>query len=103
METQTSSPINHRVEVNLLGQKLVLKTAEQNSAEFQAIIDLAKRKLEEAQSRAKNAPLHQVAFLALLDLAEEYIRAKNSTENFQAGINEKASELFRLIEAEFSE
>ena len=103
METQTSSPTNNRVEVNLLGQKLVLKSAEQNTAEFQAIIDLAKQKLEDAQSRAKSAPLHQVAFLALLDLAEEYIRAKKNAENFQAGINEKATELFRLIEAEFGE
>ncbi|MBI2712225.1 MAG: cell division protein ZapA [Bdellovibrio sp.] len=97
-ETRT---IETKIEVKLLGQKLVLKSADLNAERFQEIIHLAGKKLDLAQARAKNAPPHQVALLALLDLAEEYVAAKKRTQDYQTEMHEKSDELRRLIEAEF--
>lgn len=92
MEKQT-------VETEFLGQKLVLKT-EGDPSFVQEVVDLASLKVKEAEGRAKGAAPHQVALLAVMDLAEDYLRAKKKATDYRSELGEKASHLLQLIETE---
>jgi cell division protein ZapA (FtsZ GTPase activity inhibitor) len=90
-----------KVEITLLGQRLVLKSSQINADVFKEIVQLATHKLDQAQARTKGAPAHQVALLALLDLAEEYVSAKKKTQDYKTEMAERSNQLLSLIEAEF--
>ena len=89
------------IEVNLLGQKIALKSTESDPEVIQAIFQLVSKKLGEAESRARGAAAHQVALLALLDLAEEYVKARKRTLDFKQQLDDKSSKLLDLVEAGF--
>lgn len=97
----TETPVETKVEINLLGQRLVLRSSQMSAEAFQEITQIASRKLDAAQERSKGAPAHQIALLALLDLAEEYVSAKKKTQNYKDQMTEKSNQLLNLIEAEF--
>ncbi len=87
-------------EVKLLGQRIVLKTSEKDPETIRQILQLVVLRIEEAEKRSKGAAPHQIALLALLDLAEEYIKAKKRTVDFKQQLDDKSSKLLSLIEAE---
>ena len=65
------------------------------------VLQLVSLKVSEAEKRSKGAAPHQIALLALLDLAEEYIKAKKRTLDFKQQLDDKSSKLLSLVEAEF--
>ncbi len=84
------------IEISFLGQKMMFKASgdpEKNTE----VLELVTKKLLSAESRAKNLAPHQIAILALLDLAEDYIQAKTNTKKFKLNMDQKSKELFRLI------
>lgn len=86
-------------EIRLLGQRIALKTTD-NDPEFTAeVVELVSGRLEAVEQRLTGQKSrHQVTLLALLDLAEEYIRAKKRTAHYKAEIEARTAELQRLIE-----
>jgi cell division protein ZapA (FtsZ GTPase activity inhibitor) len=88
-------------EVKLLGQRIVLKTSEADPEVLQQVLQLVTLKISEAESRSRGAAPHQVALVALLDLAEEYIKAKKRTLDFKRQLDDKSNQLLSLVEAEF--
>jgi cell division protein ZapA (FtsZ GTPase activity inhibitor) len=88
-------------EIRLLGQKVVLKPSETDPEIVRQVVQLATAKLNEAESRSQGAAPHQIALIALLDLAEEYIKAKKRTVDFKRQLDEKSSKLLSLVEADF--
>ena len=86
------------MEIKLLGQKLLLKSDADPEVATE-VLRLVSQRLGEAGTRTKrdNQPLH-VALLALLDLAEEYVRAKRRFEDYQKTIEAKSEELKQLLE-----
>ena len=93
---KTSHPAT--AEVQLLGHKIVLRTSD-NDPEFAAeVIELVSARLEAVEKRLKGHKIpHQVTLLALLDLAEEYVRAKKGTADFKAEVETRSDELFRAL------
>jgi cell division protein ZapA (FtsZ GTPase activity inhibitor) len=89
------------VELKLLGQKLVLRPSETDPELIKEVIELVTKKVTEAESRTKTAAAHQIALLALLDLAEEYCKAKRRTRDYQRDVEDKTGKLLSLVEAEF--
>ena len=89
------------LEVSIQGQKIPLRAREDDPARAKVVIDLVSERLRDAESRSKpsTAP-HQVAVLALLDLAEEFLRMKEKTELFKKKMSEKSDRLISLLEAE---
>jgi cell division protein ZapA (FtsZ GTPase activity inhibitor) len=87
-------------ELNVFGQKIVLKHKLGDPKLVQQVIALVTSKIEEAQSRTKAAPPHQVTLLALMDLAAEYIQAKERTEEFRQQVDAKSIEIQRWIDTE---
>ncbi|MFL5813551.1 MAG: cell division protein ZapA [Bdellovibrionia bacterium] len=97
MEREKQTPIT--AEIRLLGQRIALKTTD-NDPEFTAeVIELVSSRLEAVEKRLTGQKSrHQVTLLALLDLAEEYVRAKKRTAHYKSEIEARAAELQRLIE-----
>jgi cell division protein ZapA (FtsZ GTPase activity inhibitor) len=88
-------------EVKLLGQRLVLKVSESDPEITRQVLQLVTMKLSEAETRSRGAAPHQIALVALLDLAEEYIKAKKRTLDFKRQLDDKSSKLLNLVETEF--
>jgi hypothetical protein len=105
-ETTENSKLNAPTEIRLLGQKISLKiNSKSNEPDphlVQDILELVSKKLQDAETKSKSgqAP-HQIALLALLDLAEEYVRAKRRTLEYQSAVIEKSERLRGLLEAEW--
>jgi len=87
-------------EIKLLGQKIVLKSSETDPEVLNQVIQLVTTKLDEAGSRARGAAPHQIALLALLDLAEEYCCAKKRTSDFKQQVDEHANQILGWVENE---
>jgi cell division protein ZapA (FtsZ GTPase activity inhibitor) len=87
-------------EIRILGQKFPIKTTEQDTALSSEVIALVAKRLEQAEKRFKSPSqknTQNVTLLALLDLAEEYVRAKRRTESHLAELNAKIYELTEVI------
>lgn len=89
----------HTVEVRLLGQRMVVKSQE-DPALVQEVVEFASQRIKEAEKRANGAASHQIALLALLDLSEEYLKARRRALEHKQEINDKSLELLGLIETE---
>lgn len=88
-------------DIRLLGQKIVLKSSETDPEILRQVIQLASSKLSDAEARHPASAPHQIALVALLDLAEEYIKARRRSSDFKRQIDEKSSKLLSLVEADF--
>lgn len=89
------------IEVKLLGQRVLLKSSEADPEIMQQAVRLASNLLSDVETRSPDLPPHQVALLALLDLAEEYTKAKMRTEEYKRQVEFKSSKIFSLVEAAF--
>ena len=97
MATSKPAPI----EINLFGQKIVLKANADDPALVARVVELVTKKIKETEARTKGAAPHQISLLALMDMAAEYLMAKERTEQLQHEVDEKSSELLSWIETEF--
>jgi len=93
METRASS-----LDVKLLGQRFALKYPEADSQVAAQALALVERKIREAAGRNRDSNPLNTAVLALLELAEEYVRAKGRTAEWQKQVTDKSARIFRLIE-----
>ncbi|MGE0615261.1 MAG: cell division protein ZapA [Bacteriovoracia bacterium] len=91
----------HSFEFEFLGQKIQLKS-EGDPEMIREVTDLAAMKLRDANVRSKGAAAHKVALVALLDLAEEYVRAKRKATDHRAEVTEKSKKLLSAIESSLS-
>lgn len=89
------------VEIKLLGQKITLKFTG-DSKDTEEVIRLVSQKLADAEKRGKSLASHQVALLALLDLAEENVQVRKHFTTQKRTMNTMTRELSDLIEAEFA-
>lgn len=99
MET-ASTPQAQAIEVQLKGQKIALKSTGSDPELVREVLNLVSSRLKEAEGRGKGAAAHQVVLLALLDVAEEYVRAKRRTAEYREQVDRKASQLLSLLETE---
>lgn len=90
------------MEINLCGQRILIKASEIESELSDQVIELVSRKLEEAEARttSKTVAAHQIVLLALLDVAKEYIQAKQRTVEFKRKISVKSNQVLGLIESD---
>ena len=87
------------VELEVLGHSVKLKS--QGDPEFiDEVVDLVDQRLKETEEKTTHLGVaaHQVALLACLDLAEEYLKVKKSVSQFQSKVSEKSSKLKTLLE-----
>ena len=87
-------------EIELLGQKIVMRTSESNSELLEEILDLVRTKVKGAEKRIKADAPNQVLLLALMEVAEEYVKAKHRTIRFKREVGERSDHLLQVIEEE---
>lgn len=88
-------------EVDFLGQKITLK-ADGDAENLREVLDLVMERLKECKTRSKSPAAHQVALLALLDIAEDYLKAKKAVTHYQETIQNETKRLIELVESELS-
>jgi len=89
------------IEIKVAGQRIALKSSNDDSEHVQNVQKLVALKIKDAESRCSSSTApHQVILLALFDLAEEYLKAKKRTGDYKRKLDEKASALVSLIENE---
>lgn len=86
------------VEVRFLGQKIALRSQESDPAIIQQVVDLVSSQLNEVEKKNPGGAPHQIALLALLNLAEEYVRAKGRIQDYQQRLDEKLGQVLRSFE-----
>lgn len=90
------------IEIRLAGQKVVLKSSDQDPALVKEVAELVSQRIRAAEKRMPKGAVapHQVALLALMDLGQEYIMAKGRASGLKRSIEEKSAALLELLEAE---
>ncbi len=90
-----------QIEVDLLGEKLLLRASEDPEI-VQEVAELVKLRLQESRRRLSQkaeAPSRQnILLLALLDLAEEYVKSKRRSLVHRSRIGTKLVEIRSMLE-----
>lgn len=89
-------------EIHFFGERILLRTEEGQST-MQEAIEIVESKIRESESKVKNPQPHHVALLALLDLAGDFIKARDRLVEYQAQMDQTTKELLSLIEAQNGE
>ena len=88
------------LEIKLAGQKIVLKASETDPALLNEIVELVSAKIKTAEKRGKGSAAHQIALIALMDMAKEYIQAKHRTTDYKREMNSRSDSLMRILDSE---
>ena len=87
------------VKIELLGQTYTLRTSTEES-KVQDAANLVEAKLEEYQAVTRSNIKLDMAVLAALDIANEYLQLKDSTENMKERLEARSRAIIKTIEAE---
>ncbi|MCM2278376.1 MAG: cell division protein ZapA [Oligoflexia bacterium] len=95
-------PKSEALEIKLLGQRIALKATQTDPVRTREVVEFVSAKLRKAEKRAPKGLVspHQVALLALLELADEYLEAREKTSVFKEEIERRSSRLLSIIESE---
>lgn len=85
------------VDLELLGQKITLKV-QGDPETIREAVEIASLRLRDVEKRAAGAPAHKVALVALLDLAEEYVRAKRRTQDHKKRVEKRTADLLKTLD-----
>ena len=88
-------------ELLILGQRVTIRSSDIDPEIFEEVLRLASTKIVEAERRSQIAVPYQIAMVALLDLAEEYVKSKKRVLELKEKWDEKSSRLLSLIESNF--
>ncbi len=92
----TSSASSDSIELKFGGEKISLRQTAGDSEFARQVTKLVTERLDAASVRVrKTAPAHQIALLALMDLAAEYLEAKRRTEAYMAEVQAQTSRILK--------
>ena len=84
------------VEIRLLGQKNVVKTSLSDPDMLDEVVALVNARIRETEKRThSSAAPHQIALLAMMDLAQAYVQAKHATALFKEDVAARVEKLRR--------
>ena len=87
-----------RAEIRFQGQRVFLRSSQLDPEHLEQVLRIVRQRLSDAESKCPTSPPHQVALLALLDLAQEYVQAKKRTLDFKKKLDEKSTRLLKVVE-----
>jgi len=86
------------LEIYLLGQKVTLRAYDADPEKAKEVVHFVTEKLKEVEQKTQNLLSYQLVLLALLDLAEEYLNAKQRAVNWQKMLLQSSQQLLEWIE-----
>lgn len=93
-----SAMSGQNIQIKFMGQRLAVKSQDDPELVKQ-VVDLVTLKLNSAESRARGVGPAQVAILAMLELAEDYLKAKQRVEEYQTEIQSKLDAISEVIKS----
>ena len=94
--SQDGSKKQHKVEVNILGQRLKLK-ADENPQRIEQLASYVNRKIDEVSSVTPVAPA-KLAVIAALNIADDYFRALDESRQFKRDVAARSRVLIEEID-----
>jgi cell division protein ZapA (FtsZ GTPase activity inhibitor) len=93
-----SSRAGAEMEIDILGERLVIRASEDPQFVGE-VAELVKLRLQEANRRLSGTPnKNRVLLLALLDLAEEYVKSKRRLLSQRSKISSKLAEARQVLD-----
>lgn len=96
MSLPQHKPKKQRVEVQILGQRMVLK-ADEDPRHVERLANYVKRKIDEA-SAGGPVSSSKLAVLAALNIADDYFRALDDAREFKRAVASRSREILRDLE-----
>jgi cell division protein ZapA (FtsZ GTPase activity inhibitor) len=90
----------NKVELSILGKKVSLRASEGDPELLAEITELVNTKVKSAEKRIKSGVSSQILLLALMEIAEEYVKAKHRTIHFKREVGDTSEHLLGIIENE---
>jgi len=89
---------DNKIEFNFLGEKVYFKYKGDRNLVIEAV-RLAEEKIKGVQLRTRGmTPHHQLLLTALLELSEDYVKAKYKTIEQRSQLSEKTERLMSLLQ-----
>ena len=85
-----------RFEVRILGQEISV-TSDSGDEHVANVIRYVSEKVEEAGKAASNRSALNIAILAALNIADEYLQMKGAKENVYSQLENRSEQLIHLI------
>jgi cell division protein ZapA (FtsZ GTPase activity inhibitor) len=79
------------IELKVQGQKVSVRASGTDPELVREVVAIASNKLAEAEARAKGSSVapHQLALIALLEVTEEYVKARGRFLDYQAELEQR--------------
>lgn len=87
-KTKPAKPVKSRTKVTILGQDYVVKGA-CSTEQIKGLADYVDKVMQETRNRCPNLPVHKLAVLTSLNLAEELFRVKDDYESLLQTLEEE--------------
>ena len=89
---------NKTLKVTIYGAEYTLRAKASDSAQIYQIAEYVDDKMREVQALKPNRPLHQIAILAALNIAEELFTARNNAPEDTSDFKKKIIEISNKLE-----
>lgn len=89
---------NKTLKVTIYGSEYTLRAKASDSAQIYQIAEYVDDKMREVQALKPNRPLHQIAILAALNIAEELFTAKKTAPEDATDFKKKIIEISNKLE-----
>ena len=101
MNTSQKAPdkLLRSVEVTIHSQRFLIK-AEESEEHLAEVAEMVRRKVEGIRKKLPTANLQKASMLAAIDFASELIKGKKKSNDFRAGILNKAEAILEKVESE---
>ena len=91
--------MDNLVKIRILDQELSLRV-NTDEAEVMAAAELVREKTEEYREATGSNVKHNVVILAALDIANEFLKLRNSYLSYRGWVEARSREMIEAIEAE---
>ena len=88
----------NKVPVNILGRTYEIEVAAGDELLIYSLAEYVEQKINEAQQDTGIVDTQKLAILAALNIADEYLRLKNSKESASGILDKKADELIKVLD-----
>jgi cell division protein ZapA (FtsZ GTPase activity inhibitor) len=87
------------VEVTIHSQRFLIK-AEESEEHLAEVAEMVRRKVEGIRKKLPTANLQKASMLAAIDFASELIKNKKRSNDYRAGVLNKAESILEKVESE---
>ncbi|MGV8079125.1 MAG: cell division protein ZapA [Syntrophales bacterium] len=89
--------MKNRFQIKILGQEFSV-TSDDGEDHVTRVVALVNDRIDQIGSRSPKMPALHIAILAALNIADEYVKLEESSEDFSISLKERSEKLISLID-----